>query len=157
MLYHAMSAEIHHRTFLFAALDGDDGGWAFFRGLKANGHAEPVLLVELNGLGFALPRYVAVGPQFLPAREKPTEQFALDTAFRVAHFQGLDTDAAWFGTTPLFGVPPSVFTDEPRNWPRIYFYSTYSSEMTPHYFRLAHDFLAFFLGGFDKSLGAQAS
>lgn len=156
ILYHALSAEVHHNTYVFAALEGDNGAWQFFRELRKKSDPEPVLLVELNALGFSMPHHVAVSPETLPAKLRPTAQAAQQTAWKVAHFQGLDTDPVWFGITPVFGVPPSAFSDEPRNWPRIYVYSTYGDEMEPHYFRQGYDFLAFFLGGLDKALPPPA-
>lgn len=156
MLYNALSAEPHHFTLLFAELDGDNGEWHFFHDLKKSGPS-PVVLVDLSALGFGVPHFTVVAPQFLPAGVRPVAQVVLNTAWTVAEFQGLDADPSYEGLNTLFGIQPAPVSGEPGDCPRISVFSTFGSDVTLEHFRQDHDFLAFLLGGIDSRLVAQSA
>jgi hypothetical protein len=60
LLDHALQAQPRRHTFLFAALDGDDGEAAFFTALRGSGKPLPSGMIILDGLGWGSPLWYTV-------------------------------------------------------------------------------------------------
>jgi hypothetical protein len=60
LLDHALQAQTRRHTFVFAALDGDDGETAFFNDLHKSGQPQPSAMIILDGLGWGRPLWYTV-------------------------------------------------------------------------------------------------
>lgn len=157
VLYHGLSAEPHHNTLVFAAVDGTHGASHFFQSLRARGDPDAVVEVDLEAVGFTMPQFFAATPETLPVKERATGQIVVRIASSVAALQRRNADASWMAWAPFFGVHPSALSAwrQPLGCPVVSVSSGIGGVVTPQYFREAHDFVGFFVGGLDKALAGR--
>lgn len=154
ILYHALSAQPHHSSFVFAALSGPGGERHFFDLLHKGEAPQPILFVALDALGLGAPHFYVTAPSHPPAAAPFTGPALLDTAWHIAQLQGFTSQTVYLAALqrPNPAIFPNDLLNEMKNSPRVLVYSTFDMAGGPTAFREDHDFIAFFLGALDMKL-----
>lgn len=151
ILYNALAAQPRHFTFIFAAFDGPEGEYDFFRTLRLSSSPQPLALVALSALALSPPHFFMPSLQSMPSKSRSAADTVFGAASLIAQLQGLGAGQAYL---PLDAFPNSTVSatpplGDPKNLPRILIFSTDSDKVTLNNFQQAQDFIAFLLGTLD--------
>jgi hypothetical protein len=164
MLYHALTAQPRHCSFVFAEVSGDRDDREFMKELSSSQAPLPLALVQVQTLGLGIPAFAVLPPNLLPDKSRPNAQILLTEAWRIAHLQSIDTERKSIDSP--FAPGPTIYVQvvprEPKEVPRIVIYSVplVTPEMrigiTLPAFHQDYDFIAPFLADIDLKLAPPA-
>lgn len=164
MLYHALTAQPRHSTFVFAEVSGDRDDRDFMKELSTSQSPLPLSLVQVQTLGLGTPAFAVLPSKLLPEKSRPNAEILLAEAWRIAHLQNLDTKRKSIDSP--FAPGPTVYVEavasEPREVPRIILYSIpvlmpdVRVGITLPAFHQDYDYIAPFLADIDLKLAPPA-
>ena len=152
MLYHALQAQPHYFTFVFAELADEDGQRHFMDEMRTMHIPAPIALIALAGLGMTPPWFFSASADELSRDRRPVQRILEEVAAQLAEMQHLPTAQVRAFNLPKPIAVPATPLDHVRGIPRILFCSQPGQQVSFTAFRQDHDFVAFYLAALDMKL-----
>lgn len=156
MLYHALQAQPHRNTYLFAELGGHDSLERLVAQHRSEKGSLPLVLVSVVRLGFGPPAFSTVPNNTQPQQVRPNNDVVRIEAWRLLHLQHIEAGASspsapipWFIAPVEKGVPSIVVYSNPVALPG------HDPEFSLSAFRQDYDFVAFYLDDLDLRLNGS--